>query len=151
MSEPQVKSLLFLCKGNSARSILSKAILSRVGGRHIRAFNAGSRPVGKVNPFAIELLENLGYETKCLRSKSCNEFSEPESPTMDYVITVCGNAAGEVCPVWPGKPITAHWDIDDPAAVNGTSSERREAFVQACHTLEERIESLINQLGGIPQ
>lgn len=151
MPEPQFKNILFLCTGNSCRSILSEAILNNVGGRHFRAFSAGSRPVGKVNPFAIELLERLGYKTECLRSKSWDEFSEPESPTMDYVITVCSNAAGEVCPIWPGNPATAHWDIDDPAAVNGTSSEKREAFVKTYHALEERIESLIHKLTGTPQ
>lgn len=146
MTESQPKYVLFLCTGNSARSILSEAILNRVGGRDFRVFSAGSQPVGKVNPFAVELLERLGYETEGLRSKSWDEFSEPESPTMDYVITVCGNAADEVCPLWSGKPTIAHWDITDPAAVDGTSTEKREAFVQTYRTLEGRIRSLVNQL-----
>ena len=146
MTGQQYMSVLFLCTGNSARSILGEAILNRMGGRDLRAFSAGSQPVGKVNPYAIELLERFGYETGNLRSKSWDEFSGPESPVMDYVITVCSNAAGEVCPLWPGKPAIAHWDIADPAAVDGTVSEKREAFTQTHRMLEARIQILLNQL-----
>lgn len=139
-------SVLFLCTGNSARSILSEAILNRLGKGEIRAFSAGSHPRGDVNPYAIELLDRLGYHTNELRSKSWDEFSGTESPAMDYVITVCGNAAGETCPLWPGRPITAHWDIRDPATIDGTTTEKREAFAQAYRALEPRIRSLVNEL-----
>lgn len=119
---------------------------NRMRGCNFRAFSAGSQPAGMVDPYAIELLERLGYETGGLRSKSWDEFSRPESPMMDYVITVCSNAVGEVCPLWPGKPATAHWDIPDPAVVDGTTSEKQEAFAQTYHTLEGRIQTWINQL-----
>ena len=147
MTDQQSVNVLFLCTGNSARSILSEAILNRLGEDKICAFSAGSHPTGEVNPHAIELLDNLGYLTKGLCSKSWEEFSGPEAPTMDYVITVCSNAAGENCPLWPGHPITTHWDIHDPAAHDGTNFEKREAFAIAFRTLEQRIIVLINQTG----
>lgn len=138
MPVPPIK-VLFLCTGNSARSILSEAILNRLGKGDYRAFSAGSRPVGAVNPGALELLGGLGYPTESLRSKSWDEFSAADAPVMDHVITVCNNAAGESCPVWPGSPSSEHWDIADPAGVGSTDAERREAFETAYRTLETRI------------
>jgi arsenate reductase len=138
-------NVLFLCTGNSARSILGEAILNRLGEGEFRAFSAGSRPTGKVNPGAIDLLERLGYSTDGLRSKSWDEFAGPDAPVMDQVITVCNNAAGETCPVWPGRPATAHWDIKDPAGVGDTAEERRAAFDAAYRDLEARIKTFIGQ------
>lgn len=132
-------NVLFLCTGNSARSILSEAILNRLGEGDYRAFSAGSRPVGAVNPSALELLRSLGYPTELLRSKSWHEFAQPDAPVMDHVITVCNNAAGESCPVWPGNPASEHWDIEDPAGMGSNDAERREAFEIAYRTLEIRI------------
>lgn len=132
-------NVLFLCTGNSARSILSEAILNRVGKGEYRAFSAGSRPVGAVNPGALELLNSLGYPTESLRSKSWDEFAVTDAPVMDHVITVCNNAAGETCPVWPGSPATEHWDIEDPAGTGSNDAERREAFEAAHRTLKTRI------------
>lgn len=132
-------NVLFLCTGNSARSILSEAILNRLGEGGYRAFSAGSRPVGAVNPGALELLGGRGYPTDSLRSKSWKEFATADAPVMDHVITVCNNAAGESCPVWPGNPASEHWDIADPAGVGSTDAERREAFETAYRTLEIRI------------
>jgi len=132
-------NVLFLCTGNSARSILSEALLNRLGEGNYRAFSAGSRPVGAVNPGALELLGSLGYPTECLRSKSWDEFAQADAPVMDHVITVCNNAAGETCPVWPGSPATEHWDIEDPAGTGSNDAERREAFEAAHRTLETRI------------
>lgn len=136
-------NVLFLCTGNSARSILGEAILNRLGEGDFRAFSAGSHPVGKVNPGAVELLERLGYATEGLRSKCWDEFAGPDAPVMDHVITVCNNAAGETCPVWPGRPATAHWDIKDPAGAGDTDMERRAAFDAAYSDLESRIKSFI--------
>jgi len=132
-------NVLFLCTGNSARSILSEAIVNRLGGGDILAFSAGSRPVGAVNPDALELLDRLGYPTDELRSKSWNEFAAPDSPVMDHVVTVCNNAAGETCPVWAGSPASDHWDIEDPAGIGGSEGDRREAFESAYRALEFRI------------
>ena len=115
-------NVLFLCTGNSARSILAEAILRQHGGDRFNAFSAGSQPAGKVNPMTLELLQNLKYETKELRSKSWEEFSKEDSPEIDFVFTVCGSAAEETCPVWQGKPLSAHWGIDDPAAKQGSTS-----------------------------
>lgn len=132
-------NILFLCTGNSARSTLSEAIVNRLGGGDLLAFSAGSRPVGAVNPGALELLTRLGYPTEGLRSKSWDEFTEPDSPAMDHIVTVCNNAAGETCPIWPGNPAPEHWDIDDPAGVGGSENDRREAFELAYRALEFRI------------
>jgi protein-tyrosine-phosphatase len=140
MTDPnEPLAVLFLCTGNSARSILSEAILSRKGAGRFRAYSAGSRPAGAVNPHALELLRRLGYETSGLRSKSWNEFAAPGEARMDFVFTVCDNAAGETCPLWPGQPITAHWGVPDPAAVVGTDEEQRRAFEAAYVALDRRI------------
>lgn len=130
-------NVLFLCTGNSARSILAECLLNRLGQGRLRAFSAGSRPVGRVNPFAIELLKEKGIAVDGLRSKSWDEFSGPDAPNMDFIFTVCGNAAGEVCPVWPGRPATAHWGIADPAGADDEA--KRAAFRQAYERLHARI------------
>lgn len=132
-------AVLFLCTGNSARSILSEAILNRKGEGRFRAYSAGSRPAGAVNPNALALLQRLGYETSGLRSKSWDEFAAPRGGRMDFVFTVCDNAAGETCPLWPGQPITAHWGVPDPAAVVGSDEEKRRAFEAAYVSLDRRI------------
>ena len=139
-------NILFLCTGNSARSILSEAIVNRLGGGDLLAFSAGSRPVGAVNPGALELLNRLGYPTEGLRSKSWDEFAEPDSPAMDHIVTVCNNAAGETCPIWPGNPASEHWDIDDPAGVGGSENDRREAFELAYRALEFRIIGFLERI-----
>ena len=133
-------NVLFLCTGNSARSILAEAILNRLGGEEFRAHSAGSMPKGAVHPRAIELLQRGRYPTEGLRSKSWEEFSGLEAPRLDFVFTVCDNAAGEVCPVWPGQPITAHWGIPDPAAATGSQAEVAVAFATAFAQLRRRIE-----------
>jgi arsenate reductase len=138
MSE-RIYNVMFLCTGNSARSIMAEAILRLDGLGHFRAFSAGSHPKGEVNPFALKVLESYEYPIDGLRSKSWNEFASSDSPVMDFVFTVCDNAAGEVCPVWPGQPMTAHWGIDDPAAVTGPDIEKEKAFVQAFKYLKNRI------------
>ena len=138
MAEP-IFNVLFLCTGNSARSILAETLLTNLGKGRFRAFSAGSHPGGQVNPYALELLEKNHFPTGELRSKSWDEFARPDAPQLDFVITVCDNAAGEVCPVWPGQPMTAHWGIPDPAAVAGTDEEKRRAFVDAMNQLQRRI------------
>jgi arsenate reductase len=150
MTTARNRNVLFLCTGNSARSILSEAILNRLGSGKFTAFSAGSRPVGKVSPGAIELLERLGYPTDALRSKSWDEFAGPGAPVMDCVITVCNNAAGESCPIWPGRPATAHWDIKDPAGVGDNDDERREAIEAAYRDLESRIRVFVSQIEERP-
>ena len=134
----QPYNVLFLCTGNSARSILAEAILNREGGDRFRAWSAGSDPKGQVHPAALTLLGGLGFPTEGLRSKSWDEFAAPDAPRLDFIFTVCGNAANETCPIWPGKPITAHWGIDDPAAVEG--EDQGAAFRMAFHALRRRIE-----------
>ena len=138
MSE-RVFNVLFLCTGNSARSILAEAILNSMGKGRFRAFSAGSHPAGKVNPYAIELLRKQNLATTELRSKNWDEFAAAGAPQLDFVFTVCDNAAGEACPVWPGKPMTAHWGIADPAAVAGSDAEKRKAFAAAFKLLQRRI------------
>lgn len=140
----KVYNVLFLCTGNSARSIIGEAILNDAGGGRFRAWSAGSRPAGRVNPYALELIEHLGYDTGRLRSKSWDEFSGPDAPTMDFVFTVCDNAAGESCPVWPGHPMTGHWGIPDPAAVEGTEAEKHLAFADAHRMLSNRIKLFLS-------
>ena len=146
MTTKQIRNVLFLCTGNSARSILSEAILNRIGEGRFRAFSAGSKPVGQVNPGALELLQRREYPTDGLRSKSWDEFAGPGAPEMDYIVTVCSNAAGETCPVWPGHPATEHWDIDDPAGVGDSDEERRAAFEEAYAVLEKRIGKFVVRL-----
>jgi arsenate reductase len=136
-------NVLFLCTGNSARSILAEAYLNSQGRGRFRAFSAGSRPNGKVNPFALELLGKRGLGTDGLRSKSWDEFAAPDAPKLDYVITVCDNAAGETCPLWPGQPITAHWGVADPAAAQGDDEAKREAFLKAFTELSQRIDLML--------
>jgi arsenate reductase (thioredoxin) len=135
-------NVLFLCTGNSARSIIAESILRQVGAGRFNAFSAGSHPAGRVNPFALDLLQRNRMPTDGLRSKNWDEFAQPGAPTLDFVFTVCDNAAGEVCPVWPGQPMTAHWGIPDPAAVEGSDDEKRKAFVDALRVLLSRIRIL---------
>lgn len=136
-------NILVLCTGNSARSILAEALFNALGGGRVRAFSAGSRPAGKVNPFALELLEAQGLDTAHLRSKRWDEFAAPDAPALDLVVTVCGNAANETCPVWPGNFLRAHWGVDDPAAAEvakaGSDDDRHAAFMKAYAALAERI------------
>ena len=140
----RVFNVLFLCTGNSARSILAEAILQKKGRGRFRAFSAGSFPQGRVNPYASELLKSKGYETSALRSKSWDAFAVPDAPKMDFVFTVCDGAANEVCPIWPGHPVSAHWGIADPAAVEGTDAEMRLAFAESFRTLKDRIEMFVD-------
>jgi arsenate reductase (thioredoxin) len=135
----RVYNVLFLCTGNSARSILSEAILNQRGRGRFKAFSAGSHPTGRVNPFALDLLTRMKIPTEGLRSKSWDEFAAPGASALDFVFTVCDNAAGEVCPYWPGQPMTAHWGIPDPAAVEGSDIARTDAFREAFRVLERRI------------
>jgi len=135
----QTYHALFLCTGNSARSIMAEAILNRLGAGRIRAHSAGSHPKDRPHPIALETLRARGYETSKLRSKSWNEFARPAAPLLDFVFTVCDNAAGETCPVWPGQPMTAHWGIEDPAAFDGPIDEQRSLFQRVCDELERRI------------
>ncbi|MGB0133687.1 arsenate reductase ArsC [Dokdonella sp.] len=135
----RIFNVLFLCTGNSARSILAESILAKDGGGRFRAFSAGSMPKPDVNPLAIETLASLGYPTEGLRSKSWDEFEKPDAPVMDFVFTVCDNAAGEVCPIWPGHPQTAHWGIEDPAAAQGSMIEQKHAFATAFRHMKNRI------------
>ena len=139
MPDP-IYNVLFLCTGNTARSIIAESVMRRDGGGRFRAFSAGSHPKGVINPFALKVLEDYGFPTEGLRSKSWSEFATPDAPQMDFVFTVCDNAAGEVCPVWPGQPVTAHWGIPDPAAVEGTEMQKTEAFREAFRVLDRRVE-----------
>jgi arsenate reductase (thioredoxin) len=137
-------NVLFLCTGNSARSILAESILNKWGKDQFRGFSAGSHPNGEVNPLALNLLKGLDFPTAGLRSKSWDEFAGSGDTHFDFVITVCDNAAGETCPVWPGMPITAHWGIPDPAAVEGTEIEKQSAFTQAFKTMDRRIKLFLS-------
>ena len=132
-------NVLFLCTGNTARSILSESILRKEGRGRFRSFSAGSQPKGTVNPFAVKVLREMDYPVDDLRSKSWEEFAQPGAPVMDFVFTVCDNAAGEACPIWPGQPMTAHWGIEDPADVEGTDLQKEAAFVEALRYLKNRI------------
>jgi len=138
----RICNVLFLCTGNSARSVMAEAMLNHIGKGRFRGYSAGSHPAGRVNPFAIELLRAANLPTAGLRSKSWDEFAKPGAPQMDFILTVCDNAAGEACPVWPGKPITAHWGVADPAAVEGSDEQKRAAFGEAARILRRRIELL---------
>jgi protein-tyrosine-phosphatase len=135
----RIYNVLFLCTGNTARSILAESILRKDGGGKFHAFSAGSQPKGSINPFAVKVLESFQYPSDGLRSKSWQEFATPDAPVMDFVFTVCDNAAGESCPVWPGQPMTAHWGSEDPAAVTGPDFEKEAAFVAALRYLKNRI------------
>lgn len=136
-------NVLFLCTGNSARSILAESLLNHFGAGRFRAFSAGSSPKGQVHPLALKLLRRRGLPTAGLRSKSWDEFAAPGAPLLDFIVTVCDNAAGEVCPIWPGQPATAHWGIDDPAAAQGTQVEKALAFRTALRELETRIKRFV--------
>ncbi|MCO5071285.1 MAG: arsenate reductase ArsC [Rhizobiaceae bacterium] len=137
--EHRVFNVLFLCTGNSARSILAESILNKDGAGRFRAFSAGSHPKGTVNPIALKVLRSFDYPSDGLRSKSWEEFAGSDAPVMDFVFTVCDNAAGEACPVWPGQPMTAHWGIEDPAAVDGPDIQKEAAFVAAFRYMKNRI------------
>lgn len=134
-----IMNVLFLCTGNSARSIMAEAILNSLGANRFRAYSAGSHPAGSVNPITIDWLKKNRFETSSLRNKSWNEFAVPGAPVMDFVLTVCDNAAGEVCPVWPGQPISAHWGVEDPVSVEGTTEEKEKAFSNVFLILNRRI------------
>jgi len=136
--------VLFLCTGNSARSIIAEALLNRLGAGRFQAFSAGSFPKGEVHPFALQLLERLGFPTHSVRSKSWDEFAATGAPTLDFVFTVCDKAANEVCPVWPGQPVSAHWGMPDPAAVEGTDAEKHLAFAETFRMLSNRIGLLLS-------
>jgi len=137
-------NVLFLCTGNSARSILAESIMNRVGAGRFKAWSAGSMPTGAVNPHALSLLEKYNYPTGDLRSKSWEEFAQPGAPKLDFVFTVCDNAAGEVCPIWPGQPMTAHWGVPDPAAATGNDAQVALAFADAYRQLSNRITIFAN-------
>jgi len=134
-----VYNVLFLCTGNSARSILAESILNREGAGRFKGFSAGSYPKGQIHPYALDLLRKMNHATAGLRSKSWDEFATPGAPVMDFVFTVCDNAANEVCPIWPGQPMSAHWGVPDPAIADGTEAERRLAFAEAYRMLSNRI------------
>ncbi len=135
----RIFNVLFLCTGNSGRSILAESILRKLGGGRFNAYSAGSHPKGEINPFALKVLERMDYPTESLRSKNWDEFSVRGAPIMDFVFTLCDDAAKETCPVWPGQPMTAHWGIEDPAAVEGTDIQKEAAFVTAARYVRNRI------------
>ncbi|MGD9501738.1 MAG: arsenate reductase ArsC, partial [Methyloceanibacter sp.] len=144
MSHKRPLNVLFLCTGNSARSIMAEAILNRLGANKFRAFSAGSHPMGKVNPLALNLLRKMNYDVAKLRSKSWDEFTTTSAPKFDFVFTVCDDAAAEACPVWPGQPMTAHWGLPDPAKATGTEAERAFAFDDCYRMLYQRIGIFVN-------
>ena len=137
-------NVLFLCTGNSARSILAEALVTTLSNGKIIGYSAGSYPKGNIHPIALELASEMGYPVEKLRSKSWNEFSTPNSPYMDYIITVCDNAKGEICPIWPGHPTTLHWGLPDPALANGSPEEQKKVFCDVQDQLKEKIQTLIN-------
>jgi arsenate reductase len=146
----QPMNVLFLCTGNSARSIMAECILNRLGPGVFRGYSAGSHPTGRVNPLAINLLRRLNYDVSTLRSKSWDEFATSEAPKLDFVFTVCDDAANEVCPIWPGQPMTAHWGLPDPAKATGTEAERAFAFDDCFRMLNQRISIFVNlPFGGL--
>lgn len=140
----KVFNVLFLCTGNSARSVMAEVILNRAGRGRFRAFSAGSHPKGRIHPYTLDLLRQMNYEVGALRSKSWNEFAKPDAPKLDFVFTVCDDAASEICPVWPGQPMTAHWGVPDPAAATGTEAEIRLAFADALRMLTNRINIFVS-------
>lgn len=140
----RVYNVLFLCTGNSARSIMAEALLNQLGGGMFRAYSAGSHPAGTVNPHALDLLVRNRFRTDGLRSKSWDEFAQPGAPVMDFVLTVCDKAAGELCPLWPGQPMSAHWGVEDPVEVEGTEEDQQRAFTSAFMTLRTRVALLVN-------
>lgn len=144
MGEQQVYNVLFLCTGNSARSIFGEVLVNFWGQRKFRGYSAGSHPRGEVNPLTLELLRHLNFSTGDLRSKDWEEFARPDAPRMDFVFTVCDNARAEVCPVWPGQPMSAHWGIPDPAAAEGSDTERMLAFRNAFRELENRVKIFVS-------
>lgn len=144
MSDTKPLNVLFLCTHNSARSIMAEGLVNTMGEGRFKAYSAGSYPGDKVNPFAIEKVRSLNYPVDQLRSKSWDEFAAPGAPQMDFIITVCDNAAGEMCPVWPGQPISAHWGFEDPAAVEGTDAEKRRAFEQTFRHMMNRVRLFVN-------
>ena len=137
-------NVLFLCTGNSARSIMSEVMMNAMGAPRFRAYSAGSQPTGKVNPFALELLQKNRLPTDGLRSKSWDEFAQPGAPQLDFIFTVCDSAAGEACPLWPGQPVSAHWGVEDPAAVEGDDEAKRRAFFRAFNRLQHRIQLFLS-------
>ena len=137
-------NVLFLCTGNSARSVIAELVLNRAGQGHFRAFSAGSHPKGQVHPYTLDLLRKMHFDVSGLRSKSWLEFAQPDAPKLDFVFTVCDDAAGETCPVWPGQPMTAHWGVPDPAAATGTEAEIRFAFADTLRMLTNRINIFIS-------
>jgi arsenate reductase len=144
MSTTRPYHVLFLCTGNSARSIMAEALLNTLGEGRFRAFSAGSHPTGRVNPFAIEMIQQSRLRADDLRSKSWDEFADDAAPPMDFVFTVCDHAAGEVCPLWPGRPMTAHWGVPDPAVVEGSADDKRRAFLAALNALSHRISLFVS-------
>lgn len=140
----KIYNVLFLCTGNSARSIIAEALMNHEGRGRFRAYSAGSMPTGRVNPHTIPLVESLGFRASDFRSKSWDEFAKPGAPPLDFIFTVCDNAAGEVCPVWPGQPMTAHWGVPDPAAVTGSEAEIGAAFGETARLLGNRIRIFLN-------
>lgn len=144
MSGHRVYNVLFLCTGNSARSVIAEALLNRLGAGKFKAYSAGSMPRGEVHPETLALLKRLNYDTSAFRSKSWDEFAQPGAPPLDFVFTVCDNAAGEVCPIWPGQPMTAHWGIPDPAAATGSHVEIARAFANAYGAMNNRIAVFVN-------
>ncbi len=144
VDRPDPLNVLFLCTGNSARSIMAESILNRLGAGMFRAFSAGSHPTGKVNPLTLNILRKTNYDVSKLRSKSWDEYAAPGAPKLDFVFTVCDDAANEVCPIWPGQPMTAHWGLPDPAKTQGTEAERNLAFADTMRMLTQRIGIFVN-------
>jgi len=144
MTEKVPYNILFLCTGNSARSIMAEALVATMSKGRFKGYSAGSQPGGRVNPYAIELVKKTGYPLQNLRSKSWDEFAAPGVPQMDFIITVCDHAAGEACPLWPGHPATAHWGFEDPAAVEGTDDEKRAAFERVFRQIEARMNAFLS-------